>query len=49
MKQTGLIKCITEALGQNNGAKGKFNPSESKQLVKNANGELAIGAVLIKN
>ncbi len=32
MKQTGLIKRIIEALGLDNGAKGKFTPSESKPL-----------------
>jgi len=44
MKQTGLIKRIIEALGLDDGAKGKFTPSESKPLVKDINGELASGA-----
>jgi len=44
MKQTGLIKRIIEALGLDDGAKGKFIPSESKPLVKDINGELASGA-----
>ncbi len=44
MKQTGLIKRIIEALGLDDGAKGKFTPSESKPLVKDVNGELASGA-----
>jgi hypothetical protein len=44
MKQTGLIKCIIEALGLDDGAKGKFTPSESKPLVKDINGDLASGA-----
>ncbi len=44
MKQTGLIKRIIEALGLDNGAKGKFTPSESKPLVKDINGDLANGA-----
>jgi len=30
----GMIKCIIEALGLDDGAKGKFIPSESKPLVK---------------
>jgi hypothetical protein len=37
MKQTGLIKRIIEALGLDDGAKGKFTPSESKPLVKDIN------------
>jgi hypothetical protein len=41
MKQTGLIKCIIEALGLDDGAKEKFTPSESKPLVKDVNGDLA--------
>jgi hypothetical protein len=41
MKQTGQIKRIIEALGLDDGAKGKFTPSESKPLVKDVNGELA--------
>ncbi len=44
MKQTGLIKRIIEALGLDDGAKGKFTPSESKPLVKDVNGDLASGA-----
>jgi hypothetical protein len=44
MKQTGLIKRIIKALGLNDGAKGKFTPSESKPLVKDVNGDLASGA-----
>jgi len=48
MKQTGLIKRIIKALGLDDGAKGKFTPSESKPLVKDVNaivnGELASGA-----
>ena len=44
MKQTGLIKRIIKALGLDNGAKGKFTPSESKPLVKDVNGDLASGA-----
>ena len=44
MKQTGLIKRIIEALGLDDGAKGKFTPSESKPLVKDINGDLASGA-----
>jgi hypothetical protein len=44
MKQTGLIKRIIEALGLDEGAKGKFTPSESKPLVKDVNGDLASGA-----
>jgi hypothetical protein len=44
MKQTGLIKRIIEALGLDDGAKGKFTPSESKPLVKDVTGELASGA-----
>jgi hypothetical protein len=44
MKQTGQIKRIIEALGLDDGAKGKFTPSESKPLVKDVNGELASGA-----
>ncbi len=44
MKLTGLIKRIIEALGLDDGAKGKFTPSESKTLVKDVNGELASGA-----
>ena len=43
MKQTGLIKRIIEALGLDDGAKGKFTPSESKPLVKYINGDLASG------
>jgi hypothetical protein len=44
MKQTGLIKGIIEALGLDDGAKGKFTPSESKPLVKDINGDLESGA-----
>ncbi len=44
MKQTGLIKRIIKALGLDDGAKGKFTPSESKPLVKDVNGDLASGA-----
>jgi hypothetical protein len=44
MKQTGLIKCIIKALKLDDGAKEKFNPSESKPLVKDVNGDLASGA-----
>jgi hypothetical protein len=44
MMQTGLIKPIIEALGLDNGAKGKFTPSETKPLVKDVNGDLASGA-----
>jgi len=44
MKQTGLIKRIIEALGLDDGAKGKVTRSESKQLVKDINGDLASGA-----
>ncbi len=44
MKQTGLIKRIIEARGLEDGAKGKFTPSESKQLVMDVNGDLATGA-----
>ncbi len=44
MKQTGLIKRIIEALGLEDGAKGKFTPSKSKPLVKDVNGDLASGA-----
>jgi hypothetical protein len=44
MKQAGLIKCIIKALGLDDGAKGKFTPSESKPLVKNVNGDLVNGA-----
>ena len=44
MKQTRLIKRIIEALGLDDGAKGKFTPSESKPLVKDINGDLASGA-----
>jgi hypothetical protein len=44
MKQTGLIKRIIEALGLDDGGKGKFTPSESKPLVKYINGDLANGA-----
>jgi hypothetical protein len=44
MKQTELIKRIMEALGLDDGAKGKFTPSESERLVKSVNGELASGA-----
>jgi hypothetical protein len=40
MKQTGLIKRIIEALGFDDGAKGKFTPPESKPLVKDINGDL---------
>ena len=43
MKQTGLIKRIIKALELDDGAKGMFTPSESKPLVKNADGELASG------
>ena len=44
MKQTGLIKRIIKALGLDNGAKGKFTPSESKPLDKDVNVDLASGA-----
>ncbi len=45
MKQTGLIKQVIKALGLDNGlVKGKYTPSESKQLVKNLNSEAASGA-----
>jgi hypothetical protein len=44
MKQTGLIKRIIKALRLDDGAKGKFTPSESKPLVKDVNGDLASGA-----
>jgi hypothetical protein len=37
MKQTGLIKRIIKALGLDDGANGKFTPSESKPLVKDVN------------
>jgi hypothetical protein len=40
----GMIKRIIKALGLDNGAKGKFIPSESKPLVKDINGDLASGA-----
>jgi len=40
----GMIKRIIEALGLDDGAKGKFIPSESKPLVKDINGDLASGA-----
>ena len=43
MKQTGLIKRIIQALGLDDGTRGKFSPSEFKPLVKNANRELASG------
>jgi hypothetical protein len=44
MKQTGLIKQVIEALGLDEGyAKGKHTPSETKPLVKNADGEEAHG------
>jgi hypothetical protein len=43
MKQTGLNKCIIEALGLDDGAKGKFTPSESKPLVKDVNRDLESG------
>jgi hypothetical protein len=39
-----MIKRIIEALGLDDGAKGKFIPSESKPLVKDINGDLASGA-----
>jgi hypothetical protein len=39
-----MIKRIIEALGLDDGAKGKFIPSESKPLVKDINGDLANGA-----
>ena len=42
MKQTGLSNCIIEALGLDDGAKGKFTPSESKPLVKDVNGDWII-------
>ncbi len=41
MKQTGLINCIIEALGLDDGANGKITPPEYKPLVTNVNGELA--------
>jgi hypothetical protein len=44
MKQTGLINRIIKELGLDDGAKGKFTPSESKPLVKDGNGDLASGA-----
>jgi len=40
----GMIKRIIEALGLDDGAKGKFIPSESKPLVKDTNDDLASGA-----
>ena len=40
----GMIKRIIEALELDDGAKGKFIPSESKPLVKDTNGDLASGA-----
>ena len=43
MKQTGLIKRIIQALGLDDGTRGKFSPSEFKPLVKYANRELASG------
>ncbi len=44
MKQTGLIKRVTKALGLDDGyAKGKHTPAESKPLVKDADGEGAHG------
>ena len=43
MKQTGLSNCIIEALGLDDGAKGKFTPSESKPLVKDVNRDLESG------
>jgi len=39
-----MIKHIIEALELDNGAKGKFIPSDSKPLVKDINGDLASGA-----
>jgi len=39
-----MIKRIIEALGLDDGAKGKFIPSESKPLVKDINGDLGSGA-----
>jgi hypothetical protein len=44
LKQTRLIKHTTKALVLDNGVKEKFIPPESKQLVKDVNGELASGA-----
>ncbi len=44
MKQTELIKRIIKAFGLDDGAKGKFTPSESKPMVKDVNGDLASGA-----
>ena len=44
MKQTGLIKQVTEALGLDDGySKGKHTPSEAKLLVKDPDGEEAHG------
>jgi len=40
----GMIKRIIKALGLDDGAIGKFIPSESKPLVKDINGDLASGA-----
>jgi hypothetical protein len=39
-----MIKHIIEALGLDNGTKGKFTPPESNPLVKDINGDLASGA-----
>ena len=39
-----MIKRIIEALGLDDGVKGKFIPSESKPLVKEINGDLSSGA-----
>ena len=44
MKQTGLIQCVIEALGLDDGTmKGKFIPSEQRPLVKDAYGEPSSG------
>ena len=45
MKQVGLIDCVIETLGLDNGmAKGKFTPGESTPFVKDTDGEDSCGS-----
>ena len=45
MKQVGLIDCVIETLGLEDGTvKGKFTPAESTPLVKDNDGEAACGS-----
>ena len=50
IKQVGLIYCVIDTLGLDNGmAKGKFTPTESTPLVQDTDGEAACGSFSYSN